>query len=127
MTNTSRNMLRRKSVGEYALYVATRLAQGLTFGVPDWSQKACSGTDASNFFPEGDGAYLAENRAKKVCGGCPIWQLCLAYEMQRQSRSPAKKTTFGIWGGSDPRQRNYALKAVGIIKPPAPAKPVQNV
>lgn len=116
MTNTSRNMLRRATVGEYAQYVAARLKRGLTFGVPDWSLKACAGSNATDFFPEGEGAYAAENRAKRICGNCPIWQLCLAYEMQRQLKSTAKKNSYGIWGGSDPRQRNFALKQAGLIK-----------
>jgi WhiB family transcriptional regulator, redox-sensing transcriptional regulator len=40
-----------------------------------------------------------ERKAKKICGGCPMQKLCLAYALTHGE-------PFGIWGGYSERQRN---------------------
>ncbi|MFJ1707861.1 WhiB family transcriptional regulator [Kitasatospora sp. NPDC088346] len=62
---------------------------------------ACTGADPDLFFPDDD----ADNygfcvlRAKDICSGCPVRDMCLALAMERGEK-------HGIFGGLTPYQRH---------------------
>lgn len=58
---------------------------------------ACRGYDNATFFPdEGDQAAIA--RAKSICAGCPVADICLSYAVEHNQ-------TEGIWGGATKQER----------------------
>lgn len=63
---------------------------------------ACRTEDPELFFPVGTGApALAQaEEAKRVCQGCPVRQVCLAWAMDDS------RQVTGVWGGlrEDERQ-----------------------
>lgn len=63
-----------------------------------WREGAsCRGHDLSVFFPdEGDAAGI--ERAKRICGNCPVAELCLSYAVETNQ-------TEGIWGGATRQER----------------------
>jgi WhiB family redox-sensing transcriptional regulator len=73
--------------------------------VPDWNwhaEAACRGEDLYLFFG-GEGERLPdrlarEERAKRICGGCPSRHACLDYALSANERA-------GVWGalGEDER------------------------
>lgn len=66
---------------------------------PDWELAACQEMDTTIFYPE---KGKRSDRAKRVCGGCPIRQQCLDYALQAEEK-------HGVWGGLDPEQREAIL------------------
>lgn len=71
---------------------------------PDWMGSAlCAQVDPELFFPEKGGGTRA---AKRVCGGCPVRQECLAAAL-------ASHEPDGVWGGLSPRQRRKLTHAHG--------------
>lgn len=73
-----------------------RLRPSLRHG--DWVEHAaCLGADRTVFFaPPSD--VDAADRARAVCGRCPVTEECLDYALTNQM-------TEGIWAGLDPEQR----------------------
>ncbi len=68
--------------------------------VNDWiSQAACREEDPDALFVQG----AAQNRAKSVCGGCPVRVECLADALDN-------RTEFGVWGGMTERERRALLR-----------------
>jgi len=61
--------------------------------------------DPALFFPEQPGASTAG--AKRVCGGCPVQEECLAEALTHDDQ-------FGVWGGTAARER---LVMLGRRKP----------
>jgi WhiB family redox-sensing transcriptional regulator len=54
----------------------------------------------STFFPS-DGVGV--DRARKICKGCPVGELCLEYALQN-------RIEHGVWGGCSERERRRILK-----------------
>ncbi|CAK7288607.1 WhiB family transcriptional regulator [Streptomyces misionensis] len=75
-----------------------------TVATPDWTSALCAQTDPDSFFPEGVGAQVstAVQRAKKVCGRCPVRAACLSWALETQQ--PA-----GVWGGMSVKERRVLL------------------
>lgn len=75
----------------------TQLATEL---VADWrARAACAGYPNTLFFPTSDGAEEASiEKAKAVCGVCPVVEDCLQYALETNQRS-------GIWGGTSEKER----------------------
>ncbi|NJQ04605.1 WhiB family transcriptional regulator [Streptomyces lonarensis] len=68
--------------------------------VKDWNTKAaCRGADPDDLFVQG----AAQNRAKAVCGGCPVRAECLADALD-------SRVEFGVWGGMTERERRALLR-----------------
>lgn len=68
--------------------------------VSDWiSQAACQTEDPDSLFVQG----AAQNRAKHICGGCPVRVECLADALDN-------RTEFGVWGGMTERERRALLR-----------------
>lgn len=68
--------------------------------VSDWiTQAACRDDDPDSLFVQG----AAQNRAKSVCGGCPVRVECLADALDNQIE-------FGVWGGMTERERRALLR-----------------
>jgi WhiB family transcriptional regulator, redox-sensing transcriptional regulator len=68
--------------------------------VSDWiSQAACREEDPDSLFVQG----AAQNRAKHICGGCPVRVECLADALDN-------RTEFGVWGGMTERERRALLR-----------------
>lgn len=68
--------------------------------VKEWNTKAaCRGTDPDDLFVQG----AAQNRAKAVCGGCPVRAECLADALD-------SRVEFGVWGGMTERERRALLR-----------------
>jgi WhiB family transcriptional regulator, redox-sensing transcriptional regulator len=70
-------------------------------GPADWRlHAACRHADPELFFPEGTGgpALLTVDRAKHLCGGCPVQSRCLDWAMDHHA-------AFGIWGGRTEAER----------------------
>lgn len=77
----------------------------LTFGYPDWMERAlCAQVGGDGFFPEKGGlTEPARNavsiaQAKRTCGHCEVRQKCLEYALENDER-------FGLWGGLSERER----------------------
>jgi WhiB family transcriptional regulator, redox-sensing transcriptional regulator len=69
--------------------------------VDDWSAAAAcrTGGDPDALFVQG----AAQNRAKAVCGGCPVRTECLADSLDN-------RVEFGVWGGMTERERRALLR-----------------
>ncbi|WP_130797668.1 WhiB family transcriptional regulator [Streptomyces otsuchiensis] len=68
--------------------------------VTDWNAKAaCRTTDPDDLFVQG----AAQNRAKAVCGACPVRAECLADALDSRAE-------FGVWGGMTERERRALLR-----------------
>jgi WhiB family redox-sensing transcriptional regulator len=66
----------------------------------DWgASAACRQDDPESLFVEG----AAQNRAKAVCGGCPVRTECLADALDN-------RVEHGIWGGMTERERRALLR-----------------
>ena len=81
----------------------TILASSLALANADYTwrnQAICRDTDPDLFFPIGTtGQALVQiERAKEVCGECPVKTECLEYALETNQDS-------GIWGGLDEEQR----------------------
>ncbi len=64
---------------------------------PAWRmQGACTDGQSEAWFSEAD--TLKTRRAIRVCGSCPVRQLCLAAALVFDEE-------FGVWGGLTPTQR----------------------
>jgi WhiB family redox-sensing transcriptional regulator len=78
-------------------------ASSLALGSADytWRKDAiCRDTDPDLFFPVGSTGYalVQIDRAKRVCGECPVSQDCLQYAIDTNQDS-------GIWGGTSEEER----------------------
>ena len=66
----------------------------------DWaSQAACRVSQPDQLFVRG----AEQNKAKKMCAGCPVKAECLAEELENQIE-------WGVWGGMTERERRALLK-----------------
>ncbi len=84
----------------------------------DWRQSsACAEVDVDPdlFFPTSSEVEKT-TQAKKVCGGCPVRQQCLAWALE------AKQDT-GVLGGMDERERRavHGRPSAAQVTPPASA------
>ena len=65
-----------------------------------WAARAaCKGTDPDALFVQG----AAQNRAKRVCAGCPVRTECLSDALDNRME-------FGVWGGMTERERRALLR-----------------
>lgn len=81
-------------------YVSNEAAGGAVTWVEDWpSHAACRDCDPDSLFVQG----AAQNRAKSVCGGCPVRTECLADALDN-------RIEFGVWGGMTERERRALLR-----------------
>jgi WhiB family transcriptional regulator, redox-sensing transcriptional regulator len=75
---------------------------------PHWQRRAaCRASVPALFFPPGN-SHLAradEERAKAMCGSCPVRAPCLALAIEHEE-------THGVWGGLNTEERR-ALKTAG--------------
>lgn len=74
---------------------------------PEWMTSAlCAQVDTEIFYPErGDSA--SADMARKICSLCDVKVQCLEYALEQGER-------YGIWGGTNERDRRPMLKARGI-------------
>lgn len=81
-------------------------------GAPDWRalysrpgwmrRAACRGRPADEFvLPHAP----SRARARRVCGGCPVREDCLAFAL-------ADPDLMGVWGGTTERERDAMRRAV---------------
>mgnify|MGYP003329217639 FL=1 len=90
-------------------------ASSLLLGSADytWRQDAiCRDTDPDLFFPVGTTGYavMQIDRAKQVCGECPVSSDCLQYALDTNQDS-------GIWGGtSEEERRDIRRRLAGRAK-----------
>ncbi len=63
------------------------------------TQAACRNSDPDALFVQG----AEQNRAKIVCGACPVRTECLADALDN-------RIEFGVWGGMTERERRALLK-----------------
>jgi hypothetical protein len=76
----------------------------------DFVGASCEGVDTEYFFPE-DRLITSENKlAKKICSTCDFLSECLHYSLHHRVQ--------GIWGGTDPRERDRMRKTLNIIPVP---------
>jgi WhiB family redox-sensing transcriptional regulator len=66
----------------------------------DWrARAACAGYPNTLFFPTSDTVEESSiEKAKGVCGVCPVIDNCLQYALETNQRS-------GIWGGTSEKER----------------------
>ena len=81
----------------------TILASSLTLANAQygWRRDAiCRDTDPELFFPVGTTghALVQIDRAKQVCGECPVSDECLQYALETNQDS-------GVWGGTSEEER----------------------
>lgn len=84
-------------------------ASSLTLANADYTwrlQAICRDTDPDLFFPVGTTGYalVQIDRAKQVCGECPVHVDCLDYALETNQDS-------GIWGGTSEEERRKLRKA----------------
>ncbi|KXB56095.1 transcription factor WhiB [Corynebacterium sp. CMW7794] len=69
---------------------------------------ACRGENSDVFYhPDGErGRARAqrENRAKAICSGCPVIELCREHAL-------ASAEPYGVWGGMSETERTIALRS----------------
>ncbi|MBO0846588.1 MAG: WhiB family transcriptional regulator [Nocardioides sp.] len=66
----------------------------------EWAaQAACRGQHPDKLFVRG----AEQNKAKQVCGGCPVRTECLAEALDNQIE-------WGVWGGMTERERRALLR-----------------
>ncbi len=66
----------------------------------DWASAAqCKQARPDELFVRG----AAQNRAKQLCGGCPVKTECLAEALDNQIE-------WGVWGGMTERERRAVLR-----------------
>jgi WhiB family redox-sensing transcriptional regulator len=66
----------------------------------DWvSQAQCKGNGPDELFVRG----AAQNKAKQLCGGCPVRTECLAEALDNEIE-------WGVWGGMTERERRAILR-----------------
>uniref|UniRef100_UPI0038D0E084 WhiB family transcriptional regulator n=1 Tax=Kitasatospora indigofera TaxID=67307 RepID=UPI0038D0E084 len=65
----------------------------------DWSRYAACVSVPDDLFVEG----AEQNRAKAVCGGCPVRTECLAQALDH-------RIEHGVWGGMTERERRALLR-----------------
>jgi WhiB family redox-sensing transcriptional regulator len=74
---------------------------------PDFTSATCRGIGVEFFFQEYHTASSSEERkAKALCKECPVMQACLEWGLAHES--------FGIWGGTSPRQRMQMRRKLKI-------------
>jgi len=74
---------------------------------PEWmAQARCIEVDTEIFFPD-KGDMTSANAARRVCNGCEVKQQCLEYALDNRE-------VYGIWGGTNERDRRPLLKARGV-------------
>ena len=65
----------------------------------DWSKQGrCNDAPPDKLFVRG----AAQNRAKEICGGCPVKSECLAEALDN-------RVEWGVWGGMTERERRALL------------------
>jgi len=72
-----------------------------------WRRNAiCRDTDPDLFFPVGTTGYalVQIDKAKQVCGECPVAEPCLQYALDTNQDS-------GIWGGTSEEERRVIRRA----------------
>lgn len=81
-----------------SLLIYPSAAQPTAYGTRSWrDEAACNDTDPALFFPD-DGDVIGAERAKSICGGCPVTDSCLSYALETNQ-------TEGIWGGTSKGER----------------------
>jgi WhiB family redox-sensing transcriptional regulator len=85
------------------------LASSLTLAHADYSWRAnslCRDTDPDLFFPIGTTGHALTQieRAKQVCGECPVSMECLEFALETNQDS-------GIWGGTSEEERRTIRRA----------------
>ena len=66
----------------------------------DWASAAqCRGSEPDELFVRG----AAQNKAKQLCGGCPVRTECLAEALDNEIE-------WGVWGGMTERERRAILR-----------------
>lgn len=83
----------------------TRSRAEETRGAPDLSDRAACRDYPAQWWTPPSYSRSATERAKRICGGCPVAAGCLDYAEQTGQ-------TSGIWGGMTPKER--AQKDDGI-------------
>lgn len=83
--------------------IVTITASSLVLANADYSWRnlaICRDTDPELFFPVGTTGYalVQIDRAKQVCGECPVQSECLDYALETNQDS-------GIWGGTSEEER----------------------
>jgi DNA-binding CsgD family transcriptional regulator len=79
-------------------------------GSGNWQRyAACSGADPDLFFPEPDAAAEEVERAKQICGQCPVRQACLDAALRSTD-------SIGICGGLTVEEREDLLHPAGRSK-----------
>ena len=68
--------------------------------IEDWTPKAvCRNAQPDELFVRG----AEQNKAKQMCGGCPVRTECLAEALDNQIE-------WGVWGGMTERERRALLR-----------------
>lgn len=76
----------------------------------DWRQRAaCRHEDPDLFFPIGTSgpALLQTERAKAVCGRCPVREPCLEWAVNTDQ-------TLGVWGGTSEEERRASARRARV-------------
>lgn len=77
------------------------------YAPPSWTAEArCAEVDTELFFPEKGDSYSAD-MARRICSMCEVKTQCLEYALDNNER-------YGIWGGTNERDRRPMLRARGI-------------
>lgn len=87
----------------------------------DWStHAACLDEDPELFFPigESEAAQRQFREAQAVCAGCPVPTPCLTFALKAN-------VTYGVWGGTDPKERARMRRRIEIINSGKPSRVIK--
>jgi WhiB family redox-sensing transcriptional regulator len=74
---------------------------------PAWTKEArCAEVDTEVFYPE-KGDSSSADAARRICMRCEVRLQCLEYALDNRE-------VYGIWGGTNERDRRPMLRARGI-------------
>ncbi|ATN94031.1 transcriptional regulator WhiB-like [Mycobacterium phage Kumao] len=91
-----------------------------TKATDDWrTRRICDTTVAHLFDEDDDGSYPFEAEAKRICGNCPVRNLCLNEAMK-------SREDYGIWGGLNPKERERYRKMWKLQNPQTQAQKVRR-
>ncbi|MGH3153983.1 MAG: WhiB family transcriptional regulator [Streptosporangiaceae bacterium] len=81
-------------------------AAAASYGGTSWRERsACRNRDPEIFFPIGKTGMAGADlqRAKAICGTCPVRPQCLAFALD-------SRQDYGVWGGHDEDERRILLR-----------------
>lgn len=86
------------------------MVKKLVGALPNWERAVCRSMDPESFFAD-ENVELANPSIVAACNRCEITAQCLAWAI-------ANNETFGVWGGTTPKQRRQLNRPIARLRCP---------